>query len=331
MPFRTRFGYHILKVFEKRPSLGERQVAHILITGDLKNGKRKIDSVYKAIQSGEKFEDIAKKVSNDITSKSKGGVLPRFGSGRMIPVFDKAAFSLKEINELSKPFQTRFGWHLIKLLNVYHLKSYKESYKDLQYKLKRSGRYSLSKKVMIEKLKRKYTIKENKEAQNIFSHKKLRSLPKDSLQSTLFSINDKIYKQEAFVKYLLNRRHKSVTNLYKQYLDERVLEFYKENLVNEEPEFAKTLKEYKEGILLFELIKKKVWDTSSDSTKLLNYYKEKKLNYKKPLDSIKGIVINDFQKELEAKWIADLRKKSKVSIKKGTLKKLKKAYAKKSN
>ena len=184
---------------------------------------------------------------------------------------------------------------------------------------------------MINKLKNKYSIKENKEAQSIFSDKKLRSLPKDSLQKTLFSINEKIYKQEAFVKYLLNRRHKTVVSLYNQYLDEKVLEFYKENLINEEPEFAKTLKVYKEGILLFELMKKKVWDTSTDSTKLDNFYREKKLNYKKSLDSIKGTVINDFQKELETKWIADLRNKSKVSIKKGVLKKLKKSYAKKSN
>ncbi len=329
MPFKTRFGYHIIKVFDKRPSQGERKVAHILITGDKKKGKEKIDSVYKVIQEGAKFEDIAKKVSNDTSSKRKGGVLPRFGSGRMIPAFEKVAFSLENKEDVSKPFQTRFGWHIIKLLDVYPILSYEKSEEELKQKLKKSGRYSLSRKAMIQKLKRKYTIKENETAKSFFTNKQIRSFGKDSTQAMLFSINDKVYKQSDFVSYLKNRRHRSVAQLYSMFFDEKVLDFYKENLVNEEPKFAKTLKEYEEGLLLFELMQKKVWEKSTDSLSLANFYKLKKNNYKEPLDKIKGKVINDYQKDIENKWVADLRRKSVIEVDKRQFKKLKKAYAKK--
>lgn len=331
MPFKTRFGYHILKVFDKRVSKGERKVSHILITGDFDKGKKTIDSIFALLQKGQSFEEIAKKISNDITSKPKGGELPRFGSGRMIPDFEKVAFFLNNKNEISKPFKTRFGWHIIKLLEVYPVLSFEESKNDLENNLKRSGRYSISRKAMIDKLKRKYNIKENKAAKNIFSNKNLLGLPKDSLQEVLFYIDEKPFYQEDFVAYLKNRRHKSIEEIYEVYQDEKVLNHYKNKLVDEDPEFAKTLKEYEDGLLLFELMQRKVWKKSTDSLSLATYYEKNKANFNKPLDSIKGDVINAYQKEIDQEWVASLRKSSAISIRKKIVNKLKKYYAKKSN
>lgn len=329
MPFRTRFGYHILKVFDVRPSQGEVEVAHILITGDLTKGKKKIDSVYNLVKKGANFGDLAKVISNDIQTKKNGGRLPKFGSGRMIPEFEKAAFALDSSNTLSQPFKTRFGWHLIQLVKKYPITSLQASKPALQEKLKKSGRYSISRNLMIKKLRKRYTIKENKAAQSIFNSKKIRTLPKDSLQEMLFSINDRKFLQADFVAYLINRRHKPIVDLYQMYIDQEVLNYYKDDLVNTEPEFARTLSEYEEGLLLFELMQRKVWNKSTDSLGLTQFYELQKAKYKKPLDSIKGLVINDYQKQLESDWVTDLRKKSKVIINKRRFKKLQKAYAKK--
>lgn len=329
MPFRTQFGYHIMKVFDVRASLGERKVAHILITGDKKVGRQKIDSLLLLIKNGAKFEELAKKFSNDIASKAKGGVLPRFGTGRFVPAFENAAFSLKEKNQVSEPVESRVGWHIIKLLEVYSTPTLEEANADLRKKLKQNGSFNISRKAMLKKLRKTYKVEEIEKSKSIFKNKNIRGLKKDSLQSVLFRIEDKKFTQYDFVKYLLNRRHKTVDALYQMFLDEKVLEHYKENLINTEPEFARTLKEYEEGILLFELMKQKIWDKSSDSLSLSQFYESKKLlsTYSKPLDSIKGIVINDFQKDLEKKWIADLRNESVITIHKRRFNRLKKFYA----
>ena len=109
-----------------------------------------------------------------------------------------------------------------------------------------------------------------------------------------------------------------------------MVEIDKDNLEKTEPEFAHLLKEYEDGLLLFELMQRKIWDKASkDTLGLQNFYKLRLNNYKnKPLDKIKGEVMNDFQNHLEKTWIEELRNKSAVEIRKKSLKKLQKHYAK---
>ena len=116
MPFKTRFGYHIVKVNDMRTSKGEIEAAHILVTDTAQVGKAKIDEAYNKLQNNEPFEAVAKQYSDDSRSKNDGGNLGKFGSGRMVKPFDEAAFGLTEINSYSRPVKTRFGWHIIKLL-----------------------------------------------------------------------------------------------------------------------------------------------------------------------------------------------------------------------
>ena len=121
------------------------------------------------------------------------------------------------------------------------------------------------------------------------------------MQTTLFSINAKNIKQEDFIKYIRNRRHKSVYVLYDDFFDSEILEYYKEDLINTEPEYANTLTEYQDGLLLFELMQQKIWNKSSkDSLGLKKFYKDNITKYKsKELKSIKGEVMNDYQGFLE--------------------------------
>ena len=120
MPVRTKFGYHLIKVNDIRDNRGEVAVAHIMI---LKNkdgvnnpdAKVTIENIYKKLQQGEKFEELAKQFSEDKSSASKGGVLNRFGSGQLSSEqFENQAFSLAKENPVSKPFETEFGWHTVK-------------------------------------------------------------------------------------------------------------------------------------------------------------------------------------------------------------------------
>ncbi|MGJ8744548.1 peptidylprolyl isomerase [Polaribacter sp.] len=331
MPFRTQFGYHILKVDEFRASKGQIEVAHILITDTTAVGKTKIDEVYGKLLKNEKFENLAKKYSNDTNSKNNGGKLNRFGSGQMVQPFNDAAFALTEVNSYSKPFKTRYGWHILKLLKQHPVPPFSEMKKQITGQIKSSNRMKFSTNAIVQKLKKEYTIIENENAKSIFERKDIRNIPKDSLQAIILSINDKNITQEEFINDIKNKKNLPVFTLFEEFKEKHILTYYKENLKFTNKEYAQTIKEYEDGLLLFELMQQKIWNKSSkDTIGLQNFYNSHVTNYKsKELKEVKGEVMNDYQNFLEKNWIADLRRKSKVKVDKRQLKKLISLYNKK--
>lgn len=328
MPFRSSFGYHILKVDNIRPYKGELEVAHILVMDSTEVGKAKIDEAYAKLQQNIAFEILVNEYSEDTGSKGRGGKLNKFGTGRMVKPFEDAAYSLKNEGDFSKPFKTRFGWHIVKLLKKHPVKAFAELKNSIRAKIKKSSRMQMSETAVINKLKATYTIVENEEAKKVLETKNIRSIPKDSLQNTIISINNKNILQEEFVKYIRNRRHLPVYVLFNMFKNQEILTYYKENLVNTEPEYAYTLKEYEDGLLLFELMQQKIWNKSSkDTLGLKSYFTNNKEKYNsKELKEIKGEVMNDYQNFLEKKWIADLRNKNTIKVNKRQLKKIIKFY-----
>jgi peptidyl-prolyl cis-trans isomerase SurA len=328
MPFRSKFGYHILKVYDFRAAKGEIEAAHILISNSTKSSKAKINEVYKRLQNKETFAKLASEYSDDRGSKAKGGKLDKFGTGRMVKPFEIAAFSLENEGDFSKPFKTRFGWHIVKLLKKHPIRSFAEMKQELTAKIKRSSRMQMSETAVINKLKKQYSIVENEEAKDILNRKDIRTISKDSLQNNIISINDSNIKQETFVEYLKNRRNKPIYVLFEMFKNQEILAYYKKNLANTEPEYANVLKEYEDGLLLFELMQQKIWNKSSkDTLGLKTYFSNNKEKYgTKELENIKGEVMNDYQIFLEKDWITDLRKKSSIKVNKRQLKKLIKFY-----
>ena len=331
MPFKTRFGYHIVKVDQIRISKGEVEVAHLLITDLTPTGKTKIEQVYAKLVAGKSFDSLVKAYSNDNSSKDKGGKLAKFGTGRMVPPFEEAAFSLQSVGDFSKPFKTRFGWHILRLLKKHPLKSFDEMKATITASLKRSGRMKLSDDAVLNKLKKNYQIIEHEKAKELFNRKDIRKISKDSLQNVLFSINERAFTQADFVSFIANKKQQPIGILFENYKNQQIVKYFKENLVNTVPEYATLLKEYEDGLLLFELMQQKIWNTSSkDTLGLKQFFRDNKKNYAaQELTEIKGQVINDYQNFLEQNWIADLRKKNKIKINKKQLKKLIKLYEKK--
>jgi len=237
-------------------------------------------------------------------------------------------FSLAHVNDFSPPFKTRFGWHIVKLIKKHPIRSFDEMKKELYDKVKKSSRMQLSKNAIVTKLEKKYTIIEFEEAKKILNRNDIRTLPKDSLQQTILRINDKKIGQEVFVEYIKNRSSSPVFELYKTFRDTQIMDYYKENLIYTEPEYAHILKEYEDGLLLFELMQEKIWQAATkDSLALKKYFKTNVANYKTDeLKTIKGQVINDYQNFLEEKWIATLRQQSEIIVNKRQLKGLIRFY-----
>ncbi|MEY3505123.1 MAG: hypothetical protein RL349_1720, partial [Bacteroidota bacterium] len=165
-PFRTRFGYHILKVTDKRAARGTIKVAHLMIstgreagTETRQNAEKKINEIYDSLAAGASWEKMVSAYSEDANSIKKGGELPAFGSGtsqRMVLEFEDAAFSLKKVGEISKPVKTQYGYHIIRLIEWTPVKSFESMRRELQAKVNKDERSKITQDSFVQKLKTQY-------------------------------------------------------------------------------------------------------------------------------------------------------------------------------
>lgn len=303
MPVRTRFGYHILKVMDKRKAQGEVLVAHIMIKTpsglskeDSLNAKAKIDEIYQKLINGEAFGDLALQYSHDKASARKGGELTWIGTNRMPLEFEQAAFALQNNGDFSEPVKTRFGWHIIKRLDRKGIAPFEEMKVELKSKISKDSRSEIGREALVSKIKSEYGFKENLKARDAFykvvdtnyfeglwSAEKAATLNKE-----LFSLLDKKYTQADFAQYLESRQSRSekmdikqlVNNKYIQFVDESCIAFEESRLDQKYPEFRALMQEYRDGILLFELTDKKVWSKAvKDTMGLQEYFEKNKNNY----------------------------------------------------
>ena len=325
-PFRTKFGYHILKVNGRRDSKGEVEVAHIMFKNNGQNSKKKIDSIYQLLLKQEiSFSNLAKKVSEDRTSAIKGGKLKKFGTGKMIENFTSVAFSLLEKGDISAPFKTQFGWHVIKLLKKYPLKSFDEMEGKIRQEVEKDARANLIGKSVLDKLLKHYNVLVNKQALDQFNKGNWKNNPK-KFNKILFSINQKEISQKKFITYLNSVSHTPVKEAFITFKEKTVLDYYKDNIEHSNPEFAVKYSEFKEGLLLFDLLEKYVWEKAKDRVGLLKYFNinKEKIYRGKEFDSIKGNLISDYQNYLDIQFAKQLHKKYVVKINKSEKKRIKK-------
>ncbi len=303
MPIRTRFGYHIIKVHDKRPTMGQVKTAHIMIgipqnaTEEQKaEAKDKIDSIYKEVLNNEDFSELARKNSQDPGSAKNGGELPWFGSGRMVPEFEKVAFSLEQTGETSEPFKTQFGWHIVKLLDKKTVGTFKEMYPEIKSKVAKDERGRISRKAFVEKLKDKYnfsldtnTLETTINIIDSSVYKGNWMLPRSYANNHLFEFADEIFTIKYLHEYITKNHNqiknaslKNIPNIMLNQLIEKVaIEHEEKQLINKNPDFNHLLKEYYDGILLFEIMDRNVWkEAANDEEGLKVFYEQNIDNYK---------------------------------------------------
>lgn len=277
-PFRTQFGYHILKVNDKRPARGELEVAHIFIKSnpaDVAYAEKQCGEIYDKIQQGEDFAYLAGKYSDDPTGSQNAGRLPRFGSGRLIKPMEDQAYMLKEIGDVSRPFETEYGWHIFKLIKKYPLLPYEQMQEQIVQQLGNSNRSAILKKDLSNKLSRNYKISQ-------IDREGLRALDQTAAavpkELVILTINEKSYSAEEFITFRQLAKQQNISDDFERFKTEIILEYHKDHLESSDTEFALTLKEYTEGILLFDLLESNIWKIAeTDSLGLADYY-QKHLN-----------------------------------------------------
>lgn len=334
-PVRTRFGYHILKINGKREALGELKVAHIMLkTGkeasaeDVAKAKEKALEVKGILAKGlSTFEELATKYSEDKGSSVKGGELPQFGSGRMVAAFEKAAFALKEIGDVSEPIETEYGWHIIKLLQRIPVPTFEATKDDLTAKVSKDSRSQLTRTVVIDRVKKDAGIKEftapvdelSKYLDNRVLEGKWNADTAKALTKTVMTLGNKSFTQfdlAQFVGKQQTRRKPEdlrvlLNGFYAQFVEESVLAYEEAQLEKKYPEYKALLKEYRDGILLFDLTDQKVWSKAVKDTVGLQAFYEKskdKFVWEKRLDA----EIYHVQKDsIVQPLLAELKKKFK--------------------
>ena len=297
---RTKYGFHIIKVTEKKERVPQIRASHILVTfnnakgvADTAYAKAKLDSVLRALKSGEEFGKVAMQYSDDTGSKERGGDLNYFERRMMVKEFDEAAFNLS-VGQVSDVVKTNFGYHIIKVTDKKPYPTFEEDKENLK-KIFKQTRYQGEYDSLIAHLKIKYNFRVNdKNLQIIASksdtvkvggdHPKMAEI-KDT---EVLSYEGNSIKAQEFLNKLNGSSdylNKLITyDILKSFANkigaDYMLDAEALNLEKTNAEFASLMEDYRNGIFIFKLQDDEVWSKISfDSTKLYNYYTTTKNNY----------------------------------------------------
>ncbi len=299
-PVRTQYGYHLVKVVDRRDARGQVRVAHVMIRVEesdpievKESAKKRVDELYAKIEAGEDFATIAKKYSDDRSSAGKGGELPAFGTGKMVGEFEDAAFSIPFEGEVSEPVLSPYGWHIIKLIERIDPPTYEEAEKDLRNRISKDSRSFVSRDSFIEKRKEEYHFTEDRSRLKLF-YKEIDSTyfkgtwePSAKAQKAdgvLFTLDSQEYTQADFLNFLKKQMRPNrkvvdsqvlVNDGYTNFVNKEIMAYEDNQLEKKYPEFRALMNEYRDGILLFDLTDQKVWSRAvKDSAGLADYYAE---------------------------------------------------------
>lgn len=309
-PVRTKFGYHLIQVTDKRAARGKIKVSHIMVQSGTKSKQeeqatalKKINEIYSELNNGAEWNTMVTKYSEDPGSVKNMGELPEFGSGtsqRMVPEFEEAAFNLSKDGAYSKPIKTAYGYHIIKRLKWTELESLESLKKLIQSKVNKDERAMKTQNSFVNKLKKHYSFLEDVKkvegmGEFIDSSYFMGKWKKNKVTSNelIFQVSvkdDRIeFKQQDFADFLEKNyrgvKRQSGSNLiseqYPKWIKFELLRLEESLLEEKYPEYKALLKEYHDGIILYEIMSDKVWTKATkDTAGLRDFFQENRESYK---------------------------------------------------
>lgn len=303
MPVRTPYGYHIIKVSDRRPSKGKVRVAHIMKAAPpgsdeqtIRKAENEINGIYEKLRKGEPFSKLASELSDHKESAANGGEMSWFGAGEIISDFSEAAFSINDTGEYTKPVRSVYGFHIIRLLERKAPGSWEESKSFLESRLNQSNLVSQGKKSFIDRLKKEYNYRINPAVRSWFvnntdsliirgaSKYDRRNIP----QGNIYTFANQHLSGRDFASGIEKRGNMIITNNPDFFIDasvesivsEEILKYENSVLEQKYPDFRYLMNEFHDGILLFEISSGKVWNkVQEDSADFQKYYDTNKYNF----------------------------------------------------
>lgn len=301
---RTQFGYHIIKVKDRRKRMPKIVVSHIMIS-DKKGEKtfdpeERINEIAAMIKQGESFESLAREHSDDKSSAVKGGRLNAFAKGQLrSPEFEEAAYKLKKSGDISEPIKTSFGWHIIRMEEVLPEETLEDLRPMLEKRVSQGDRAKIVTYTVNNKIKDKYGFKSGNDYALYFSEyvkdtvlaRKWEMEPIPSAENkTIFTIGNKEVRFSDFAKYIEERQKTArayqnknllIADFYEEFETNQLKDYFKNELEKENQDYAAILNEYRDGLLIFDVMEHNIWQKAkNDSIALQAYYDKHKENYK---------------------------------------------------
>jgi len=327
---RTQFGYHIIKVNDFRISEGQRKASHILLLDMANTPKQKsihakilIDSIYNLLLEGKNFGYLASKFSEDKSSARNGGQLPFLSRGQTVPEFDNKVYSMNKINSFSKPFKTKYGWHIVKLDEIKKIGTFEEEKKSIENKLSNIiGGENLKNRLIENNIKQNFSPINNAILSKIAT--KLNSNTDTSTKSinlfdkeeTLFTANNKKITNNQLIEFIKDRNYKPSPNQNTIQFTQTMAELFRKdisesiiinNILKNNSEIKLLLKEYYEGILMFNVMEKQIWGKAqTDSVLAKKHYENNKEKY--TWDKVSKATIITFPNSFKESKITSLAK-----------------------
>ncbi len=303
--FRTKFGYHILKVTKRRQSSGPIKVAHIMVRAtegisaeDSLAASKKIQEIYSRLQSKEDWSVLCEKYSDDLESRNKGGELKWFSPGNMYPTFDEAAFALQNKDEITTPVKTIYGWHIIKLLEKKPLEGFETLEPVLKRKIAKDSRLEINKAHLVTKIKKENKFVQSGKAEKLVMSKadtamlkkgwKFNRNDKD-LPTILFSLNKQKYSLQNFFTTLEKQEPPTekvvapyyVKQKYQEFVNQTLYDYQNDHLEEKVPEYRYLMNEYRDGTLMFKIMEKNIWTRAlTDTAGLRTYFEANRSKYR---------------------------------------------------
>ena len=310
-PIRTQFGYHLVKVYDRREARGRIKVAHLMRISNAESkpeeaaaAERQIREIYASLVQGtDSWENLCRQYSEDKTTKDKGGELPEFGINAMTPEFEEVAFALQQPGDYSEPFQTAYGWHIVRLVERVPRSSLDQSKNEIKARIQRDQRALAGQEQFVARLLKEYKYKRNEANYKAFvkqiSPKTLADgtwKPTEAQRKNtkvLGTFADRNLKTSEFAIYLethlkpLAEGRTATAELeahFQSFVESELIAYEDAHLEQKHPEFRWLVNEYREGILLFDLTDEKVWTRSiSDTAGLEAFFDRHKSQYQWPL------------------------------------------------
>jgi peptidyl-prolyl cis-trans isomerase SurA len=289
-PVRTRFGYHLIYLKDRRPASGEVEISHIILRGKDEKIKDKAFDAYDQLKAGRKWEEVCKEYSEDTGTRDNGGKLQRFSLGTIpLPEFEAMAFTLETPGEVSDPFSSSLGWHIVRLEQKYPVPSFEEVEPSLKRRISRDERLQIGQEAELSKRMKEFNVVENDAVVTWVLNSADTSLQKGRwtsvttvprADSVLFTAEGRPVKVSLFYSFAGQKQKPSalapaayVRQLYNQFLEAEIGRLEDEKLQLENADYRNLLREYREGIMLFSIMEQEVWNkASSDSVGQRNYY-----------------------------------------------------------
>ena len=303
--YRTKSALHVFKNVAERKSAGKWKIAQILLAippnvsgAELKAIEHKADSIYNLLKAGADFATLAKQFSEDKLTYITGGEMPEFGTGKFELPFETKVFELKKDGEITRPFFTAYGYHIVKRLQQRDIPNDKKDevfVTALKQQISQDSRISNVKATFLKTVKLKTGFKKNalvndadlfRYADSVALHNQLGAYPVNN--KTIFSFAKQNVKGSDWLNFIKDYKlnpdvYKSESNkeLLDKYIATTAFEYYRKHLDEFDNSFKQQMEEFKEGNMLFEIMERNVWNkAANDSSGLNNYYNLHLTNYK---------------------------------------------------